>query len=102
MIDTIAFVNGLTSDNIPLMVTSFFDELMVLYNLIGHRQDLHIHAEDSQSLATFTLLMESTEDASKLYNHFNQTKFSVYGKLYIISMEVADTRVRTIINKSIP
>ena len=100
MIDTITFVNSLTSDNIPLMVTKFFDELMVLYNLVGCRHDLHIHAENSTSLATFTLLMETKDDALQLYNYLNGLLFSVYGTLYKVSMNLNNLSIKTIISKA--
>lgn len=96
--NTTNFVKNVTSDNISSIVTNFFDEIMVLYNLIGDREDLDICTEDS-SIATFRILMESKDDAKNLYNMLNCTDFSVYGNKFDISMILTDSTVTTTISR---
>ena len=80
--NTTEFVKNFSSDNISAMVVNFFDEIMVLYNLIGDRQDLDICTDDSSSVATFTLLMENEADAKSLYDNLNNSEFEVYGNKF--------------------
>ena len=82
-----------------MIVLRFFDEIMVLYNLVGDRQDLDICTDNSASVATFTLLMESEDDALKLYESLNQSSFEVYGNRFYISMTVSGSSISTIISK---
>lgn len=101
MINATDFVHNLNSDNISSIVTRFFDEIMVLYNLVGYRQDLDICTDDSASLATFIILMDSEADAEDLYNKFNGYGFSVYRDTYLISMNISGSSVRTTIEKAV-
>lgn len=98
--NTIEFIHNLNSDNLAAIIVNFFDEIMVLYNLIGDRQDLDICADNDASLATFTLLMESDEDANKLYKNLNNSYFSVYNNKFIINMEIVGASIKTIIMKA--
>lgn len=92
--------NNFNSDDLPTIVLNFFDEIMVLYNLVGHRQDLDICTDSCNTNATFTLLMESEEDAKELYNNLNASSFSVYNDVFNISMEINRASVKTIITKT--
>lgn len=98
--NTIEFVHNLNSDDLSSIITNFFDEIMVLYNLVGDRQDLDICTENDASLATFILLMESEEDATKLYNDLNQSSFSVYSDRFDINMEINRASIKTTIIKA--
>lgn len=98
--NTIEFVHNLNSDDLSSIITNFFDEIMVLYNLVGDRQDLDICTENDASLATFILLMESEEDAIKLYNDLNQSSFSVYNDRFDINMEINRASIKTTIIKA--
>lgn len=97
--NTTNFVKNVTSDNISSMVTNFFDEIMVLYNLIGDRESLDICTEDSSSIATFRIIMESEEDAKNLYDMLNCTNFSVYGNKFDINMILSEKVIIATISK---
>lgn len=99
--DAVDFIKGFDSDNMPITVMNHFDEIMVLYNLVGHRQDLDICTEnDGAPAATFILLMDSESDAVDLYNNLNNTDFTVYGNTYDISMQLNQASISTTINKA--
>lgn len=95
------FVQQINPENLSHIVTIFFDEIMVLYNLIGKRKDLTISADMDSSEASFTIMMNSEEDAVSLCNSLNDTYFSVYDDKYLIQMQVSERTVSTIIKKAI-
>lgn len=98
---TSEFVSKINKDSISGIITRFFDEIMILYNLVGSRMDMTISADDSCSIATFTLAMSNEDDAINLYNTLNNTYFSIYSDKYIISMQLSGRSILTVINKTI-
>lgn len=98
--NTTEFIKNFNSDNISSIVTRFFDEIMVLYNLVGNRQDVDICTDNNASLATFILLMDSDDDAQKLYDNLNGTIFSVYDNRYDVSMQISGASITTTIAKA--
>lgn len=98
--NALEFIKNFNSDDISNIVTRFFDEIMVLYNLVGSRQDIDICTDDGSSIATFILLMDSEKDAETLYNSLNGTNFTVYEDLFIVSMQLHGERITTIISKA--
>ena len=40
--DTTNFIKNFNPDDIATVVTRYFDEIMVLYRLVGNRQDMDI------------------------------------------------------------
>lgn len=97
MTNTDDFVRSITSDDIATVVTHCFDELMVLYHLIGDRQDIEICTNDSSMPISFTILMESEDDAIKLTEAMNGCNFSVYSTLYGVEMSRSNSSIHTII-----
>ena len=97
--DRTDFIKIIDSDDLSAVIANFFDEIMVLYNLIGGRQDLKIQSDGSATAATFTLIMETVDDAQELYEKLNGTDFSVYGITFSISMNVSKNAITTIINQ---
>ena len=93
------FVHNLNSDNIPHIVTNYFDEIMVLYNLVGSRQDIEICTDSSNDTVKFILLMDCEESATELYNSLNNTEFSVYSDRFIIGMTLSGSSITTTIIK---
>lgn len=93
------FIHNFNSDDLPKIVTTFFDEIMVLYNLIGSRQDIDICTDNKASVATFILLMDSERDAKDLYNTLNSTYFSVYGIRFSIDMSLSSESITTIVRR---
>lgn len=94
------FIHSFNSDNTASIITRFFDEIMILYRVIGRRQDIDICTNDNASLATFTLLMDSEDDAKSLYSSLNNNTFSVYDQIYSIYMELSGENVITRIVKT--
>lgn len=94
------FIKNLNSHNISCILTRYFDEMMVLYNLIGNREDLDIRANDDCSSLEFVLTANSKEDAYRIYNALNKTSFSVYNSIYNISMEIFENSISTFITKA--
>lgn len=94
------FVKSITSDDITTVITKFFDELMVLYHVVGNRQDIDICTDNSEMPISFVLLMESESEAIKLADSLNGTSFTVYGILYDIEMSSNDSSVTTIIRRA--
>ena len=99
--NTTEFIHNINSDNISFIIANFFDEIMVLYNLIGNRQDLSILNDSSASLATFVLIMDSEEEARDLYNSLHNSNFSVYENRFDISMYLSENQITTIITRAI-
>ena len=98
--NTTDFIHNLNSDDLSSIVVDCFDELMVLYNLVGDRQDLDICTETDASRVSFRLLMESEEDAKALYEDLNASSFSVYNNKFNINMEINGASILTIITKA--
>lgn len=97
MNDTTKFVNAITTENKAVVVVRFFDEIMVLYNLVGCREDLVIYADSTAELATFRITTDSEEVAKSLYETLNQSSFAVYNDLYNIDMTLSGASVLTTI-----
>lgn len=93
------FIKIIDSDDLSAVIANFFDEIMVLYNLVGGRQDLRIQSDGSATTATFTLIMETVDDAQELYEKLNGTDFRVYGNTFGISMDITENAITTIINQ---
>lgn len=97
--NTFEFAKNFNSDDISPIVTRFFDEIMVLYNLVGNRQDIDICTDNDSSIATFILMMDSEKDAQNLLNSLNYTTFSVYGDMFLISMSLSGASITTTISR---
>lgn len=94
------FVKAISSDDIASVVTHCFDELMVLYHIVGTRQDIDICTSNSNSPIAFMLLMDSESDAIKLTESMNGLDFSVYGSTYVVSMTCTGATIHTLIRKA--
>lgn len=96
--NAIDFVKNFNSNNISAIITNFFDEIMVLYNLVGSRQNICIDSDDA-SIARFIIQADSDEEATKIYNSLNCSEFVVYDTIFKISMDLNGNSVSTVINK---
>ncbi len=86
------FITGLSGDDLGNMMIHFFDEIMVLYNLVGDRADVHVSADDTSS-AKFYLRSDNKDDALRIYNNLNRMRFTIYNMDFIISMDLNDSGV---------
>ena len=100
MIASDDFVKSITSDDMCQLVTKCFDELMVLYHIVGSREDIEICADDKYANISFTLMLESETDAAKLTESMDGMDFSVYGMVYIVNMTCTGSSIKTIIRKA--
>lgn len=98
---TLDFIRQIDSDNISNAIARFFDEIMILYRLVGIRDNMSISADNYASVATFNITMESENDAIELYNNLNDTFFTIYNDKYIIKMQLSGRMISTVIYKAI-
>lgn len=98
---TVDFANKIHQPDMSGIMTRCFDEIMVLYNLLGDMQDMTISADNDSPSARFTLNMKSEEDANSLFESINNTYFSVYEDKYMIEMELSGRSIHTVIYKAI-
>lgn len=89
------FVKSITSDDIARVITKSFDEVMVLYHLVGTRQDIDICTDNSNMPISFVLLMESESDAIKLTESMNGMDFTVFGTGYTVAMSCNGASIHT-------
>lgn len=87
--DSEEFIIGLTGEELGTMMINFFDEIMVLYNLIGGRSDIHVSANDASS-ATFHIIADDRDNALRIYNCLNQITFKIYNIDFKVNMDLND------------
>ena len=91
--NSMEFAKQVQSDKMSFVVTKFFNEIMLLYNLIGDAYKMDIYADDTSSTAVFALLMDEKSDAENLYNRFNGTVFTVYEVKYKLEMMMLESQI---------
>lgn len=101
MDNTEIFIRQINTNDISAVVTKFFDEIMVLYNLIGVRNNVSISVDGNTAAALFTLSMNSDEDATALFTILNNTYFSIYSDTFFIYMDLRGKEIITEIRKAI-
>ncbi len=89
MIDTKNFVHSINSNNIPRLITKYFDEILVLYNLVGYRMNIELN-DDSSDVARFILTFDTEENANALYSSLHDTDFTIYDDKFHIIMDKSD------------
>lgn len=96
---TYEFIKSISSGDSENIITNFFDEIMVLYNLVGDRSDLSIYNNSNNMIAIFNIKMNTEKDANILYSSLNNSDFSVYNTVFNISMTIDDNIITTTIQK---
>jgi hypothetical protein len=84
------FIGNISSDNLAMDAAHYFDEIAVLYNVIGTREDIEICSDGN---AKFTLLTDSEHKALSLFQMLNDMIYTVYGYTYRIQMTCSGDRV---------
>lgn len=97
--DTEKFIKKCNSKDIGLAVTNFFNEIMVLYNLMNHYEDFNILVEGDDH-AIFTIESSSIDNLHKIYKSLNLVSFTVYDTKYNIFMTLNETNIVTKIYKA--
>lgn len=96
----VEFGKDLNTGGLGPLVAHAFDELMVLYRMIGVRQDLEICTDNQDDGSVkFNLLTPSRKDAKKLIEEFHGTQIQVYGYTYEIHMNQHNSTVETTIDR---
>lgn len=98
-LSTYEFIKSIRSSDSENIITNFFDEIMVLYNLVGNRSDLSIYNNSDNMIAIFNIKMDTEKDANALYSNLNNSDFSVYNTVFNISMTIDDNIITTTIQK---
>lgn len=93
------FANDISSGNTADMIKQYFDEVMVLYNVIGHRDEIKIVSTENTSVAQFNILANSNKDAEILYSKLNGRYFNIYNTKFLISMALNENSIITNISK---
>lgn len=101
MDNTEIFIRQINTNDISAIVTKFFDEIMVLYNLIGTRNNISISVDGNTAAALFTLSMNTDNDATALFEMLNNTYFSIYSDTFYIYMNLNGKEILTEIRKAI-
>ena len=94
------FISKFSHVSVIDAVTKFFDEIMVLYNLIGTR-DINNIELNNDSVASFVVNMDSEISAYRVYTELNGSSFDVYGTSYNIHVATSNSEsVVIVINKT--
>ena len=83
------FVENIDPNILPNIMINFFEELMVLYNLLDFVNIKEIKQNSEASVATFIINTNNQEDALTIFNKMNQTHFEIYGTVYSIEMIIS-------------
>lgn len=86
--DIIQFINSIGYSNFESTVTTFFDENMALYNLVGgYSADFHINGEvvEDGSSIRFILDFKSKKDAKKMYDIISDKYIIIFNKRFDIN-----------------
>lgn len=63
-------------------ILEFFDEIMVLYDLIYEYKDINIKTNDSNGFMAFTIVFESGESAEKVFNIIDSRYINKFNKVF--------------------
>lgn len=91
-----SFIQKINEDYLINAVVRFFDEIMVLYNLIGSRDISSINMKDD-STASFSINTDSYDSALRIYEELNNSSFTVYEKIFNISVSSLENNSSSII-----
>lgn len=89
MQDTISFVNSINTPHFEQAVTQYFDQHMMLYNLVGSCNNIQkIDGELSESSISFILQFNSEEEASKMQFILLDKIACIFGRRFNIVEEL--------------
>lgn len=92
-----SFIGEIKSLSLVNDFTYYFDEIAVLYNLIGKKDNIQINSDGNSK---FILSMNSEEDANKFVELLNGICYSVYNTKYRVNIFPIDNiRLNVEINK---
>lgn len=100
MISAPEFAKNIDTNNLINVLKKHFDQVMALYNIIGRRDDIDVLVlDDKGDKIQFGLLLETQEDASRLYNLLNGTVLHAYDCKFALQMMMSKNRITVSFNK---
>lgn len=91
--DRVEFIQSIPNDNdneiLKNVILQYFDEVMLLYNLVGTCEDTSITKIDSDySVASFSVIFKTESEAYKMHTIIDQVIITCYGKKYVINTNI--------------
>ena len=100
MISAPEFAKNIDTNNLINVLKKHFDQVMTLYNIIGRRDDIDVLVlDDKGDKIQFGLLLETQEDASRLYSLLNGTVINAYDCKFALQMMMSKNRITVSFNK---
>ena len=96
---TDSFTKNIHHDKSNILYPYYFDEIMVLYNIIGNMPNIKISVNENENDMIFIIKTQSKEDAMSLSNFANGMRFNVYNTKYNIKMNRKKSNLYTSISK---
>ena len=93
------FIKSIDSGNdLDRLIGIRFDEISVLYSIIGNHAEIISISEDTNGVARFTLLMENQAEAARICEDINGLIFTIYDSRYLVhlSRDTVNTVIATI------
>lgn len=84
-LDSVEFCNSIFTNDRPRLIAMGFEQLMVLYDLVGKRENFSISENDSEPIS-FDLIMDTEGDAITLIGELNFATFSIGDSSYSITL----------------
>ena len=75
-------INSIEDDEFPKLMTCFFEQFSILYNIIGGYTDLQIYRTSGQF--SFNINTPNPQIATDILNRISGDAIQVYGKVYNI------------------
>ena len=97
--DILGFVNKIHHDDANY-IARYFDQIMILYNFIGRRQNVSISMDGTNT--AFEIVFDNEVEASNLYEFLNGTQFNIYQNRYTVEMQLSGVAILTKIYKVVP
>ena len=97
--DILGFVNKIHHDDANY-IARYFDQIMILYNFIGRRQNVSISMDGTNT--AFEIIFYNEVEASSLYEFLNGTQFNIYQNKYTVEMQLSGVTILTKIYKVVP
>lgn len=94
MISRFDFIKDtISSDNPAYDFTHHFNEISVLYGIVGGRSDIDVVTSKEKGKFGFSILLEKEEEAQTLKSRCDGSKYTVYGESYTLraKMSKSDT-----------
>lgn len=97
--DRIQFIQSIEYEDFEKSIVRFFDENMLLYNLVGGYVDIKcITGNVNEKHITFDLSFNTSEDMDKMYLFLDQNKvITIYESEYEITSNKTDNNIINII-----